>query len=96
MIEISNYVLIGFFQILCNFYDENNSIFYDISLSTSMGSVNKYSTVKSVFMVPINKDMSKIKIDFFIKPLDSQINRLAQFNIIDINSNKIYIKYFQK
>ena len=61
-----------------------------------MGSVNKYSTVKSVFMVPINKDMSKIEIDFFIKPLDSQINRSAQFNIIDINSNKIYIKYFQK
>ena len=66
--EISNYVLIGFFQILCNFYDDNNNIFYTISLSTAMGSINKLSTIKSVFIVPINKDMTKIKIDFFIKP----------------------------
>ena len=30
--EISNYVLIGYFQILCNFYDENDDLFYTISL----------------------------------------------------------------
>ena len=64
--EISNYVLIGFFQILCNFYDDNNILFYSISLSTAMGSINKLSTIKSVFLVPINKDMSKIKIDFLL------------------------------
>ena len=28
--EISNYVLIGFFQILCNFYDDNNNVCYTI------------------------------------------------------------------
>ena len=54
--EISNYVLIGFFQILCNFYDENDDLFYTISLSTAMGSINKLSTIKSVFIVPINKN----------------------------------------
>ena len=94
--EISNYVLIGFFQILCNFCDENNNLFYTISLSTAMGSINKLSTIKSVFIVPINENMSKIKIDFFIAPKKTQRNRSANFTIQDINSNKIYIKYFQK
>ena len=94
--EISNYVLIGFFQILCNFYDQDNNLFYTISLSTAMGSINKLSTIKSVFIVPINEHMSKIKIDFFIAPKETQQNRSAKFVIQDINSNKIYIKYFQK
>ena len=94
--EISNYVLIGFFQILCNFYDQDNNLFYTISLSTAAGSINKLSTIKSVFIVPINEHMSKIKIDFFIAPKETQQNRSARFTIQDINSNKIYIKYFQK
>ena len=94
--EISNYVLIGYFQILCNFYDENDDLFYTISLSTAMGSINKLSTIKSVFIVPINKNMTKIKIDFFIMPKPTQQNRSAKFIIKDINSNKIYVKYFQK
>ena len=64
--EISNYVLIGYFQILCNFYDENDDLFYTISLSTAMGSINQLSTIKSVFMVPINKSMNKIKINFLL------------------------------
>ena len=94
--EISNYILIRFFQILCNFYDQDNNLFYTISLSTAMGSINKLSTIKSVFIVPINEHMSKIKIDFFIAPKETQQNRSAKFTIQDINSNKIYIKYFQK
>ena len=94
--EISNYVLIGFFQILCNFYDQDDNLFYTISLSTAMGSINKLSTIKSVFIVPINENMSKIKIDFFIAPKETQQNRSAKFIIQDINSNKIYVKYFQK
>ena len=94
--EISNYVLIGYFQILCNFYDQDNNLFYTISLSTAMGSINKLSTIKSVFIVPINENMSKIKIDFFIAPKETQQNRSAKFFIRDINSNKIYVKYFQK
>ena len=94
--EISNYVLIGYFQILCNFYDQDDNLFYTISLSTAAGSINKLSTVKSVFIVPINENMSKIKIDFFVAPKESQQNRSAKFIIQDINSNKIYIKYFQK
>ena len=40
--------------------------------------------------------MSKIKIDFFIAPKESQQNRSGKFTIKDINSNKIYVKYFQK
>ena len=94
--EVSNYVLIGFFQILCNFYDQDDNLFYTISLSTAMGSINRLSTIKSVFIVPINENMSKIKIDFFIAPKESQQNRSATFTIKDINSNKIYVKYFQK
>ena len=94
--EISHYMLIGYFQILCNFYDQDDNLFYTISLSTAMGSINKLSTVKSVFIVPINENMSKIKIDFFIAPKESQQNRSATFTIKDINSNKIYVKYFQK
>ena len=94
--EISNYVLIGYFQILCNFYDENDNLFYTISLSTAMGNINKLSTIKSVFIVPINENMTKIKIDFFIMPKPTQQNRSAKFIIKEINSNKIYIKYFQK
>ena len=94
--EISNYVLIGFFQILCNFYDENDDLFHTISLSTAMGSINKLSTIKSVFMVPINKSMNEIKIDFFIMPEKGKEYKSAKFIIHDINSNKIYIKYFQK
>ena len=87
--EISNYVLIGFFQILCNFYDQDNNLFYTISLSTAMGSINKLSTIKSVFIVPINENMSKIKIDFFIAPKETQQNRSANllFKIL------IVIKY---
>ena len=94
--EISNYIFIGFFQILCNFYDQDNNLFYTISLSTAMGSINRLSTIKSVFIAPINENMSKIKIDFFIAPKKTQQNRSARFTIQDINSNKIYIKYFQK
>ena len=94
--EISHYMLIGYFQILCNFYDQDNNLFYTISLSTAMGSINKLSTVKSVFIVPINENMSKTKIDFFIAPKETQQNRSATFTIKDINSNKIYVKYFQK
>ena len=40
--------------------------------------------------------MSKIKIDFFIAPKVIQQNRSATFTVKDINSNKIYVKYFQK
>ena len=94
--EISNYVLIGFFEILCNFYNENDELFYSISLSTAAGSINKLSTIKSVFLVPIDKDMTEIKIDFYIRPKLSQQSRSATYNIVDINLNKIYIKYFQK
>ena len=94
--EVSNYVLIGYFQVLCNFYDQNNNLFYTISLSTAMGSINRLSTIKSVFIVPINENMSKIKIDFFIAPKETQQNRSAKFIIQDINSNKIYVKYYQK
>ena len=94
--EVSNYILIGYFQILCNFYDQDDNLFYTISLSTAMGSINKLSTVKSVFIAPINENMSKIKIDFFIAPKETQQNRSAKFTIKDINSNKIYVKYFQK
>ena len=94
--EISNYVLIGYFQILCNFFDQDDNLFYTISLSTAMGCINKLSTIKSVFIVPINENMSKIKIDFFIAPKETQQNRSAKFFIRDINSNKIYVKYFQK
>ena len=94
--EISIYVLLGFFQILCNFYDENDDLFYTISLSTAMGSINKLSTIKSVFVVLINKHMTKIKINFFITPKIAQEHRAAKFIIHDINSNKIYIKYYQK
>ena len=94
--EVSNYTLTGFFQILCNFYDQGDNLFYTISLSTAMGSINKLSTIKSVFIVPINENMSKIKIDFFIAPKETQQNRSAKFFIRDINSDKIYIKYFQK
>ena len=61
-----------------------------------MGSINKLSTIKSVFIVPINEHMTKIKIDFFIMPKPTQQNRSAKFVIQDINSNKIYVKYFQK
>ena len=53
-------------------------------------------TIFFIFIVPINENMSKIKIDFFISPKESQQNRSAKFIIQDINSNKIYIKYFQK
>ena len=94
--EISNYTFIGFFQILCNFYDQDDNLFHTISLSTAMGSINRLSTIKSVFIVPINENMSKIKIDFFIAPKITQQNRSAKFFIRDINSNKKYIKYFQK
>ena len=71
-------------------------LFYTISLSTAAGSINKLSTIKSVFMVHINKNMSKIKIDFFIKPKKGEEHRTATFTIIDINSNKIYIKYIKR
>ena len=94
--ELSNYTLIGHFQILCNFCDQNNNLFYTISLSTAMGSINRLSTIKSVFIVPINENMSKIKIDFFIQPKSDQQHRTAKFIVRDINSNKIYLKYFQK
>ena len=94
--EISNYTLIGYFQILCNFCDQDDNLFYTISLSTAMGSINRLSTIKSVFIVPINENMDKIKIDFFIMPKPTQQNRTAKFIIKDINSNKIYVKYFQK
>ena len=61
-----------------------------------MGSINKLSTIKSVFIVPITKNMTEIKIDFFIMPKSGQENRSARFIIHDINSNKIYVKYYQK
>ena len=70
--EMSSYVLIGFFQILCNFYDENDNLFYTISLSTAMGSINKLSTIKSVFIVPINKNMNKIKLIFYYAKTNSR------------------------
>ena len=47
-------------------------------------------------MVPIDKNMSKIKIDFYIKPSKGEEHRTATFTIVDINSNKIYIKYYKK
>ena len=94
--ELSNYTLIGHFQILCNFCDQDNNLFHTISLSTAMGSINRLSTIKSVFIVPINENMSKIKIDFFIQPKSDQQHRTAKFIVRDINSNKIYLKYFQK
>ena len=60
-----------------------------------MGSINKLSTIKSVFIVPINKSMNKIKIDFFIMPKKGKEDKSAKFIIQDINSNKNK-KYYQK
>ena len=40
--------------------------------------------------------MDKIKINFFITPKIGEENRSARFTIHDINSNKIYVKYYQK
>ena len=71
-------------------------LYFIISLSTAMGSINKLSTIKSVFIVPIDKNMSKIKIYFFIKPKKGEESRSATFTIKDVNSNKIYIKYYKK
>ena len=92
--QISNYILIGFFEILCNFYDDNNTLFYTISLSTAAGSINKLSTVKSVFMVPINKDMDKIKIDFLLnlrkgRKIDQQLLPLKVLIVIKYMLNII-------
>ena len=78
--EVSNYVLIGYSQILCNFYDENDDLFYTISLSTAMGSINKLSTIKSVFIVPINKTMNKIKIDFLL--CLNQLSKIDPLNLL--------------
>ena len=61
-----------------------------------MGSIDKLSTIKSVFIVPINKSMNKIRIDFFIMLKKGKEDKSAKFIIQDINSNKIYIKYYQK
>ena len=61
-----------------------------------MGSIDKLSTIKSVFIVPINKSINNIKIDFFIMPKKGKEDKSAKFIIQDINSNKIYIKYYQK
>ena len=55
-----------------------------------------YQLLNLIFIVPINKNMTKIKIDFFIMPKATQQNRSAKFIIQDINSNKIYIKYYSK
>ena len=49
-------------------------------LSTTMDSINKLSTIKSVFIVPINKNMTKIKIDFFIMP-KSRSYKIGQLNL---------------
>ena len=40
--------------------------------------------------------MSKMKINFFIMPKIQREHRSAKYIILDINSNKIYIKYYQK
>ena len=87
--EVSNYVLIGFFQILCNFYDENDDLFYTISLSTAMGSINKLSTIKSVFIVPINKIMNKIKLIFL--SCQKKVKKIDLLNLLFMTS--IAIKY---
>ena len=60
-----------------------------------MGSINKLSTIKSVFIVPVNKSMNNIKIDFFIMPKKGKEDKSAKFIIQDISSNKVYIKYYQ-
>ena len=61
-----------------------------------MGSINKLSTIKSVFIVLINKSTNKIRIDFVIMPKTGNEDRSAKFVIQDINGNKIYVKYYQK
>ena len=78
--EVSNYTLIGFFQILCNFYDQDDNLFYTISLSTAMGSINKLSTIKSVFIVPINENISKIKLTFLL--LQKKHNKIDQQDLL--------------
>ena len=46
-------------QILCKFYDEYANLFYTISLSTTMGSVNKLSTINSVLLFLLIKPWIK-------------------------------------
>ena len=41
-----------------------------------MGSINKLSTIKSVFLVPINKSMNKIKIFSLCLKSDRKIDPL--------------------
>ena len=43
-----------------------------------MGSINKLSTIKSVFIVPINKDKNKIKIDFLL--CQKSVRKIEQLN----------------
>ena len=53
--EVSNYILIGYFQILCNFYDQDNNLFYTISLSTAMGSINNYQQLNLFLLFQLMK-----------------------------------------
>ena len=92
--QISSYILIGFFEILCHFYNDNNKLFYNITLSTAMGSINKLSTIKSVFMVPIDENMTKIKIVFLsnlkrVKRVDQQLLPLKILIVIKYMLNII-------
>ena len=46
-----------------------------------MGSINRLSTIKSVFIVPINENMTKIKIDFFLLHR-KKLNKTDQLNFL--------------
>ena len=61
-----------------------------------MGCINKLSKIKSVFIVPIDKNMDKIKIDFFIKPQKGQEHRSATFTIVDFNRIKYMLNIIKR
>ena len=89
-------MLIGYFQILCNFTIKTIIYFIQFRFQLQWVVLINYQQLNLFLLFQLMKNMSKIKIDFFIAPKETQQNRSAIFTIKDINSNKIYVNIFKK
>ena len=89
-----HYINIGFFHILLEYFNDENTLIKAIKLPLASGSIPKFCSITNSCIVKIPDNYDKIYFKLSIKVNDRQ-NRTDFISILDFD-NKIYFKYYEK
>ena len=89
-----HYMNIGYFDLLLEYYNDENKLFKSYRMPMSSGSIARFVNITNSCIVKIPNDFEKIHFKLSIKLNDNQKKHDSIF-ILDFD-DKIYFKYFEK